>query len=106
MKIILVATMRKKVFRMTVEEAISRLEIIINDNGLLNIEALFIEEYEEAIQQGISALEKQVAKKPIGISLTHEQRVGNCPCCNKLVGSLIDDDICAKCGQKLDWSDE
>lgn len=91
---------------MTVEEAISRLEIIL-DNGILrDMGSLDVEEYEEAVQEGISALEKQVAKKPIGISLTHEQRVGNCPCCNKLVGSLIDDDICAKCGQKLDWSDE
>lgn len=85
---------------MTVAEAINLIKRTLpKGNSAIDIQL------KEALTMVISALEKQVAKKPIGISLTHEQRVGNCPCCNKLVGSLIDDDICAKCGQKLDWSE-
>ena len=48
--------------------------------------------------------DKATFKKPLGLSLTHDGRVGNCPFCKKLVreGSK---NIC-ECGQKLDWSDE
>lgn len=66
----------------------------------------------EAIEMAISALEKQIAKKP-------EQGTTNafiyvCPNCGGPVGSLeveeIWCDFCPKCGQAidkaLDWSDE
>lgn len=49
-------------------------------------------------------VEKATPKKPLGLSLTHDGRVGNCPFCKKLVRERSKN-IC-ECGQKLDWSDE
>ena len=48
--------------------------------------------------------DKATPKKPLGLSLTHDGRVGNCPFCKKLVRERSKN-IC-ECGQKLDWSDE
>lgn len=48
-------------------------------------------------------VDKATSKKPLGISLTHEGKVGNCPYCHKFVRE-VDMTIC-ECGQKLDWSD-
>ena len=48
--------------------------------------------------------EKNVPKIPLYISLTHEGRVGNCPCCNKLVAIHVDNRFCKVCGQKLNWT--
>lgn len=48
-------------------------------------------------------VDKATSKKPLGISLTHEGKVGNCPHCNKFVRE-IDTNIC-DCGQRLEWSD-
>ena len=51
-------------------------------------------------------VDKATPKKPKGISITHDGRVGNCPNCNKLVRECdYKADIC-ECGQALDWSDE
>lgn len=47
-------------------------------------------------------VEKATPKKPLGLSLTHDGRVGNCPFCKELVRERSKN-IC-ECGQKLDWS--
>lgn len=57
----------------------------------------------KAYETAIKAMEKQIAKKPIGISWTHEGRVGNCPSCKKLVHELYDINGCSECLQRLKW---
>lgn len=56
----------------------------------------------------ISALEKQIPKKTRGISLTHEGRAGNCPCCGKFIAELENKHFCdhERCGQAIDWRNE
>ena len=44
--------------------------------------------------------EKQIPKKPKGVSITHHGRVGNCPLCGSFMIEQIK--VC-DCGQKLDW---
>lgn len=88
---------------MTVEEAINRLKKLIT-GALLNVSVEYAKNYEEAIQQGISALEKQVAKKPRMKQQTKYQWLhGNCPEC--ICGVTSRWDYCQGCGQKLDWSE-
>ena len=58
-----------------------------------------------AYKLAISALEKQIPKKPIGISTTFERRVANCPSCNKFIREIENKKVC-DCGQLLDWSGE
>lgn len=58
--------------------------------------------YEEALEIGIQALEKQISKKP---DFTEDKEFALCPCCNG--NGLADKQkYCDNCGQKLDWSDE
>ena len=59
------------------------------------------DEYKDILQELVA---KATPKKPLGLSLTHDGRVGNCPFCKKLVRERSKN-IC-ECGQKLDWSDE
>lgn len=60
----------------------------------------------EAVQCAISALEKQIPKKPIGKHTNYR-----CPVCNRRVrsgkgsSSFGVDYFCQRCGQALDWSD-
>ena len=59
----------------------------------------------EAFSMAINALEKQIAKKPL-----HQGFVFACPCCNNevTIGSTFlrpNQNHCAECGQKLDWSE-
>ena len=75
-------------------------------------------ETEEDYKVLLEMLEKQNAKKPLGVDL-HGKASGNihkfvCPICeNFLVGRATVDnairiflpDYCCVCGQKLDWSD-
>ena len=90
-----------------------------------------VEDYKQALEIGVKALEKQIPKKPIlkhDVSVMHINR-GNqphewkrlesdnwhCPECDSFVGervyvlSKIHDQrkkkYCDNCGQKLDWSD-
>ncbi len=52
----------------------------------------------------IEALEKQIPKKPTGLSVNeNNMRIGNCSCCKILVSDLYDKHHCL-CGQALDWS--
>lgn len=57
------------------------------------------DEYKDILQE---LVDKATPKKPLGLSLTHDGRVGNCPFCKKLVRERSKN-IC-ECGQKLDWS--
>lgn len=69
----------------------------------------------EEMNIAISALEKQIAKKPTAHKVDVPKiKVGNgffgkgttvyrCPCCNELISRICD--CCYKCGQAIDWSD-
>lgn len=54
----------------------------------------------------VSALEKQIPKKPIGRHTNYK-----CPVCDRRVrsgkgsSSFVVDYFCQRCGQALDWSD-
>lgn len=63
----------------------------------------------------ISALEKQMPKKPLVIKNDEDIKLGSatwkagvpiykCHCCNGFIKRS--DDFCPDCGQALDWSDE
>ena len=64
---------------------------------------------EELKQCCISALEKQIAKKPYVV----DSIAWHCPCCDGYIRSIytrkeiiLDEHIfCGRCGQKLDWSE-
>lgn len=69
----------------------------------------------EAIDVAISALEKQIPKKPISIKNDEDVKIGagtwkagvtvyKCSCCNSFISRSSD--FCPDCGQALDWSDE
>ena len=71
-----------------------------------------VEDYKQALELGVKALEKQIPKKPIyegdGYSdghLVYDTWI--CPLCEKRYEVDYDDyDYCQNCGQKIDWSDE
>ena len=59
----------------------------------------------KALREAISALEKQIPKKPI----THDKtNRADCPICEVTVRGINKPygDYCSGCGQKLDWSVE
>ena len=70
-----------------------------------------VKDYEEALEIGIQAREKQIAKKPTyeGDAYSDGQLVYDtwvCPCCGRSYELDYDDcDYCPNCGQNLDWSD-
>lgn len=79
---------------MTPQEAIKLVEQCgLNIEGVKNIEC------ESLI---ISALEKQIPKKPVNVTHFVNSTSGNCPVCN---GRLLNVNYCQRCGQALDWSD-
>lgn len=60
----------------------------------------------KALVMAIKALEKQIAKKPLGTTMAKDKdtsvgSIGKCPCCD----SIVAEDMlwCDECGQKLDW---
>lgn len=61
-----------------------------------------VKDYEEALEIGIQALEKQMPKKP---DFTEDKEFALCPCCNGK-GLFNMQKYCDNCGQKLDWRDE
>ena len=71
-----------------------------------------VEDYKQALELGVKALEKQIPKKPVyegdGYSdghLVYDTWI--CPLCEKRYEVDYDDyDYCPDCGQKIDWSDE
>jgi hypothetical protein len=50
----------------------------------------------------ISALKKQIPKKPISIKRFTGTTTANCSVCN---GKVLKVNYCQRCGQALDWSD-
>lgn len=72
-----------------------------------------VEDYKQALELGVKALEKQIPKKPTPIDYEkYMDTVKNalflkgsywCPNCNHVVKCGT---YCSDCGQKLDWSDE
>ena len=71
-----------------------------------------VEDYKQALELGVNALEKQIPKKPTPIDYEkYMDTVKNalflkgsywCPNCNHVVKCGT---YCSDCGQKLDWSD-
>lgn len=65
---------------------------------------------DKGIDYVIKALEKQIAKKPFNKKYSffpHSSLVqnvyGQCPVCKS---EQVEDEYCANCGQKLDWSED
>lgn len=106
---------------MTNEEAIESYKY---DRAIILIKRIKTEETHEretdrhkAFDLAISALEKQIPKKPIPHKVEFIEapiKIGNanwcegttvykCPCCNEFISTLYK--CCYKCGQKIDWSD-
>ena len=71
-----------------------------------------VEDYKQALELGVKALEKQIPKKPVyeGDGYADGHLVYDtwiCPLCEKRYEVDYDDyDYCPDCGQKIDWSDE
>lgn len=67
---------------------------------------LYVEECKEAKEMAISALEKQIEKKPVYIGPWFE-----CGNCKKRIGipnytiNLDVHNYCHHCGQRIDWSE-
>jgi hypothetical protein len=59
-------------------------------------------EYIEAFPIAVSAIEKQIPKKPVNIRRFSSGPTANCPMCS---GRLVGTKFCHRCGQALDWSD-
>ena len=62
--------------------------------------------YSEAFDMAISALEKQVPKKPISLGEDIDRDVGQCPNCKEIIDTYEDYKYCSDCGQAIDWRDE
>lgn len=87
---------------MTIEEAKEQLEDLIQDRKSFicgGDDGIYRKDL-EALKMAVSALEKQIPKKPIRL-LYYE--VGDCPFCETTV-NISEDEFCPSCGQALDWS--
>ena len=89
---------------MTNEEAITVLSVLKNNEGILENE-----QNVDALIMAISALERQIPKKPFKESLADRL----CTVCGAYINfDALNDDIesaplfCTICGQALDWSKE
>ena len=58
----------------------------------------------KSLDIAISALEKQIPKKPLNPCDRYfgKAKGGNCPCCGAHTNSITNN-YCRKCGQKLLW---
>ena len=95
---------------MTPQETIETIKIAIAE-----VEWNYPMEYAIAFENAISALEKQIPKKPTPHKVDVEKiKIGNgywckgttiykCPNCNDFISRTYT--YCHKCGQALDWSD-
>ena len=90
---------------MTYEEAIKNINAL---NAVCGQKGLYDAEFESALALAISALEKQIPKKPL-----HMHKNYYCPICKEDGWMLWDDAVpndmdkyCGKCGQAIDWSDD
>ena len=53
----------------------------------------------------VSALSKQIPKKPLKKSIEYDGEYGYCPCCNHVIAGYDSNNVCRHCGQALDWGD-
>lgn len=85
------------------EKVVETLNMLFSDST--NEDYPFTEEFAMAVKEAISALEKQIPKKPITYKSTNR---ADCPCCGNVVRGIQDSfgNWCSKCGQRLDWSEE
>ena len=86
---------------MTLKEAITILKI-----AKAEVEWNYPLDYAIAIDTAISALEKQIPKKPISLGEDIDRDVGQCPNCKEIIDTYEDYKYCSDCGQAIDWRDE
>ena len=88
---------------MTFEEAKKQLEELIQDRKsfICGGDEIYKKDI-EALKMAISAIDRQIPKKPIRL-LYYE--VGDCPFCETTV-YISEDGFCPSCGQALDWSEK
>lgn len=90
----------------TEQEAINYLRLVI-DETKKDVDNAFGKWCKEVCEMSIKALEKQIAKKPIGISINEDNmRIANCPICKKLIVQKESPVGCKHCLQALDWGNE
>lgn len=70
-----------------------------------------VEDYKQALELGVKALEKQIAKKPIINHINTNEDVTEieytCSACGTNYVELTPcEEFCPYCGNKIDWSDE
>lgn len=95
---------------MNIEKAIETLKM---ENELMQFDPNTGEDYPIELQNqdnqdlynanliAISALEKQIPKKPV---IFFNEKILYCPSCTENVNK--DDWYCSQCGQKIDWEEE
>ena len=84
---------------MNAQEALETIKYEVNEEGHCGY-------IEDELRLAMTALEKQISKKPI--SNSHDMfgiKCCICPVCHCHVYSTSND-FCHRCGQALDWSDE
>ena len=93
---------------MTNQEAIETIKIAIAE-----VEWNYPMDYSIAFDMAITALEKQIPKKPYIQQDDRNNDCMECPSCDSFIGYEYDCrdghyqiNYCNYCGQKLDWSDE
>lgn len=95
---------------MTYEEAINYLKpisidlVIVGDEVDISGEML-MKNIKQALDMAIDALEKQIAKKPIGEKYKLIEGFGNCPNCNNFIDDMSSYRVCSRCGQAIDWEE-
>jgi hypothetical protein len=89
---------------MTAQEVINWLEAI-EEKYIHGGDDYFDEKRKIAICIAISALEKQIPKKPLDKSLEYDGEYGYCPCCKSILADYSDQKRCRDCGQAIDWRD-
>ena len=91
---------------MTNEESI-RILRSIKDELIL----IFDHDRKYALDLAISALEKQVSKKPEDLQPVKNaarytfSESGKCPCCGETIDYYCNSWVCDFCGQAIDWGD-
>ena len=70
------------------------------------------DDYYDAVDMAVSALEKQIPKKPEDLRPIKNaagyifSRSGKCPCCGEIIDYYYNSWVCDFCGQAIDWSEE
>lgn len=82
---------------MTYEEAIKNINAL---NAVCGQKGLYDAEFESALAIAISALEKQIPKKPYKDNENGVYEKEHCPSCHR---SLFPNDHHCECGQAIDW---